>query len=198
MSADFERGYSSTLSALQRPGALATDAVLGALSHFLARLALPHQTSLTRAAVLSPLYASPSCPTLLALARAFETATHQRATLVDDSPRGLFSRTPHAQLALWLAAVLEGTTSAPEIVKIAILGGLLQALHALKRQDGRVVGNIENELVVAFASVMSHHNASADVITRVLAATFLQYVSDRKLAALDLPVSHDSRFRPRR
>ncbi|KZW03259.1 hypothetical protein EXIGLDRAFT_828622 [Exidia glandulosa HHB12029] len=187
MSNDFERGYASTLALLQRPANVQRDQILGALAHYLAQLAVPHQTSLTRAAVLSPLYASPPCDSLLALSGAFETATWQRVKLIADNPRGVFARTPHGQLALWLAAVLEGTTSAPELVKIAILGGLLHALHELKAQHGRVVGNIENELVVAFASVMSASDPSAAPKTRVLAATFLQYIPDHKLAALDLP-----------
>ncbi|EJD40903.1 hypothetical protein AURDEDRAFT_186859 [Auricularia subglabra TFB-10046 SS5] len=188
MNSEFERGYASTLAALQRPGSIEPETVLAALSHYLAHLAVPHQTSLTRAAVLSPLHATPGCPALLALAHAFESATHQRAQLLEQNPRKLFSRSAHSELSLWLRAVLEGTTSSPELLKIAILGGVLQAISDSKQQYGRAASNIENELVVAFASAMSNSDASTAVVTRVLGATFLQFVPNQKLAALDLPV----------
>ncbi|KAH7100374.1 hypothetical protein BKA62DRAFT_771642 [Auriculariales sp. MPI-PUGE-AT-0066] len=185
----FEDGYARTLSALQRPGNTAPATVLSSLSYYLAHIALPHPTTLTRAAVLSPLHTDVNrTGPLLALADTFSGATRLRVKLGDESPRGLFSRSAHSDLALWLRAVLEGTTSAPELVKIAILGGVLSALHDLTRQHGRAVGQIENELVVAYAAALGGLDADNTTTTRVFGAYYLQYVSDRKLAALDLPV----------
>ena len=184
----FEDGYARTLSALQRPGTAPAASILSSLSYYLAHIALPHPTTLTRAAVLSPLHAQTTSPdALLALADAFSSATRLRAKLIDDAPRGFFSRSAQGDLALWLRTVLEGTTSSPELIKIAILGGTLGAFHDLNRQHGRAVGNVENELVVAYATVLAASDANSAITTRVLGARYLQYVPDRKLSALELP-----------
>jgi hypothetical protein len=157
--------YSNLLSLLRNGGpkfrSLSPETLLNAISYFLTHNHPKQVTSFTHLIAISP----PLWSTLERLGDvggAFRASVHMKVKEISkEGGEGWFARrTERAALGEWVSSILEGlvqATSASEgVVRLAIVGGVLQGLNDIKEEievDG-VRGKVEDQVLVCVAELM--------------------------------------------
>jgi hypothetical protein len=147
-----DANFKNLLTLLQKPADKLHPGLVPALSHYLSVLPSPTPSSLTAAAIASPVWRDSNLPELFL---AFRQAAHYKASsLLEQAPAGLsFSPGPSWHYRIWVRSVYSGARTGTPETRAAALGGLLSGLEEVKpRLDaGSAKSAVEDEIIIALA-----------------------------------------------